>query len=163
MNEANLTIIVEQLADVLLKNNKRVAVAESCTGGWVAKCLTDLAGSSDWFERGFVTYSNQAKQEMLGVSESTLENHGAVSEKTVIEMAAGVLKHSHADYSLSISGIAGPGGGSEEKPVGLVWFAFAGNDNAIFSIQQNFSGDRNAVREQAVLYALTELTRFIEQ
>ena len=124
MSDEKLIIIVEQLALLLIKTNKKLTVAESCTGGWVAKVLTDIAGSSDWFERGFVTYSNQAKHEMLGVKEATLENHGAVSEETVVEMAEGALTNSHADFSLSISGIAGPGGGSSEKPVGLVWFSW---------------------------------------
>ena len=117
MHNKELILIVEQIAALLLKKSKRLAVAESCTGGWVAKALTDLAGSSVWFERGFVTYSNQAKHEMLGVAESTLETYGAVSQETVFEMAIGALINSQADFSLSISGIAGPGGGSAEKPV----------------------------------------------
>jgi len=118
-----------------------------------------------WFERGFVTYSNEAKREMLAVAESTLETYGAVSQETVIEMAQGALKNSRADYSLSISGIAGPEGGSTEKPVGLVWFAWAekrDNTQKIISAKQKiFSGDREAVRQQAVDYALTELIEII--
>ncbi len=125
MHDKNLPLIVEQLAELLIKFNKQMSVAESCTGGWVAKELTDLSGSSAWFERGFVTYSNQAKHEMLGVLESTLDTYGAVSEETVTEMAIGALKNSHADFSLSVSGIAGPTGGSVEKPVVLVWFSWA--------------------------------------
>lgn len=168
MQNKKLTLLVEQLAELLMTNNKQLTVAESCTGGWVAKVLTDLSGSSVWFERGFVTYSNQAKQEMLGVAESTLERYGAVSQETVIEMAKGALKNSHADYSLSISGIAGPDGGTIDKPVGLVWFAWceksSANQNAVISTEQKiFSGDRDAVREQAVLHALTELLVFIKQ
>jgi len=165
MSDKETTSIIEQLAELLIKNNKQLTVAESCTGGWVAKVLTDLAGSSTWFERGFVTYSNEAKREMLAVAESTLETYGAVSQETVIEMAQGALKNSRADYSLSISGIAGPEGGSTEKPVGLVWFAWAekrDNTQKIISAKQKiFSGDREAVRQQAVDYALTELIEII--
>lgn len=155
--------LVNQLATRLLRQQKKLAVAESCTGGGLAKVLTDLPGSSEWFERGFVTYSNQSKHEMLDVKESTLKQYGAVSEETVIEMAQGVLKNSHADFSVSISGIAGPGGGTKNKPVGLVWFAFANQDKRITSQQRLFEGDRNAVREQAIHYALTNLLQFIQQ
>ena len=162
MNDNKTTLIVEQLAANLLQNDKRLTVAESCTGGWIAKVLTDLAGSSEWFERGFVTYSNEAKQEMLGVAETTIVTYGAVSQETVAEMAIGALKNSHADYSLSVSGIAGPDGGSVDKPVGLIWFAWAYQDTIITSEKKIFSGDRNAVREQAVFHALTELTSFIQ-
>lgn len=161
MSDKELTSIVEQLAELLIKNNKQLTVAESCTGGWVAKVLTDLAGSSVWFERGFVTYSNQAKHEMLAVAESTLETHGAVSQETVVEMAQGALKNSYADYSLSISGIAGPTGGSVDKPVGLVWFAWIEKDSKTLSEQKIFSGDREAVREQAVVHALTGLIKLL--
>lgn len=167
MHDKKLTLIVEQLAGLLINNNKQLAVAESCTGGWVAKVLTDIAGSSAWFDRGFVTYSNEAKQEMLGVAESTLETHGAVSQETIHEMALGALKNSHADFSLSISGIAGPDGGSVEKPVGFVWFAWAVNDNNSVNILASenkvFDGDRDSVRHQAVEYALTELIKYIEE
>lgn len=167
MHDKNLTLIVEQLAELLIKANKQMTVAESCTGGWVAKVLTDLAGSSAWFERGFVTYSNEAKHEMLGVAESTLKTFGAVSQETVSEMAVGALTNSHADYSLSISGIAGPSGGSDEKPVGLVWFAWAektNSDENILSLEQKiFDGDRDVVRQQAVVYSLTELLSLISK
>ena len=166
MNDKELTLLVEQLARLLIQNNKKLTVAESCTGGWVAKVLTDLAGSSDWFERGFVTYSNQAKNEMLGVVELTLKNKGAVSQETVTEMALGALKNSHADFSLSISGIAGPGGGSAEKPLGLVWFGWAVKENNTFNIlaseKQVFAGDRESVRRQAVEYVLTRLIKLFE-
>lgn len=161
MPDKKITLIVEQLASVLIKNDKRLAVAESCTGGWVAKVLTDLGGSSAWFERGFVTYSNQSKHEMLGVAEVTLERFGAVSKETVTEMALGALKHSHADLSLSISGIAGPGGATEDKPQGLVWFSWAVNFNHMHTVlaseKQVFKGDRDAVRKKAVVYALKNL------
>lgn len=168
MSKINTSKIVEQLAESLTTVNKVLTVAESCTGGWLAKVLTDLSGSSVWFDRGFVTYSNAAKQEMLGVSETTLEIYGAVSQETVVEMATGALNHSHADFSISVSGIAGPSGGSDDKPVGLVWFAWcekssANKEGALFSEQKIFSGDRNAVREQAVVYAVTELINFIKK
>jgi len=166
MNNQDLTKIVEQLAESLMKNTKLMSVAESCTGGWVAKVLTDLAGSSDWFERGFVTYSNRAKHEMLGVAEATLQEFGAVSEETVCEMAVGAILNSHADFSLSISGIAGPGGGSEDKPVGLVWFAWAEKNNGsaevMLSEKKIFAGDRDAVRHQAVIHSLTQLLGLIK-
>lgn len=165
MHDKKIPLVVEQLAGLFIKNDKRLAVAESCTGGWVAKVITDLTGSSVWFERGFVTYSNEAKREMLGVTESTLATYGAVSQETVTEMAVGALKNSHADLSLSISGIAGPDGGSTEKPVGLVWFAWAEKKNkseeVINTEQKIFNGDRDAVRYQAVFYALTGLVKLL--
>ena len=163
MPEKKITLLVGQLADSLIERNKKLTVAESCTGGWIAKVLTDLAGSSVWFERGFVTYSNQAKHEMLGVTEATLENFGAVSQETVAEMATGALKNSHADFSLSVSGIAGPGGGSNDKPVGLVWFACSNKDGIIASEQKIFSGDRDEVRKQAVIFSLTQLIKLLDE
>lgn len=167
MSDEKLTIIVNKIATSLIKANKKLTVAESCTGGWVAKVLTDLVGSSDWFERGFVTYSNQAKNEMLGVKKSTLENHGAVSQETVAEMAEGALKNSHADFSLSISGIAGPGGGSKEKPVGLVWFSWAVKENnsprVLVTEQRVFDGERESVRYQSVEFVLTELINILKK
>lgn len=168
MSEKNTTILVEQLAESLLTANKNLAVAESCTGGWIAKVLTDMSGSSAWFERGFVTYSNMAKQEMLGVKAETIDKQGAVSQETAEQMAVGAIKNSRADYSLSVSGIAGPGGGSIDKPVGLVWFAWckklSANEQVIISSkQQNFMGDRNSIREQAVDYALSEVMKYIQR
>lgn len=167
MSDEKLALIVEQIAELLLKADKKLTTAESCTGGWVAKVLTDIAGSSEWFERGFVTYSNPAKHEMLDVSESTLETYGAVSQETVSAMAIGALKNSHADFSLSISGIAGPGGGIKDKPVGLVWFSWAAKENNTLNIlaseKKVFSGDRESVREQAVEYVLTELIKLLEK
>lgn len=163
MPEKKITLLVGQLADLLIERNKKLTVAESCTGGWIAKVLTDLAGSSVWFERGFVTYSNQAKHEMLSVAEATLESYGAVSQETVAEMAAGALKNSHADFSLSVSGIAGPGGGSADKPVGLVWFAWSNKDGIVASEQKIFSGDRDEVRKQAVIFALTQLIKILDE
>ena len=167
MNSQEQAILVKQLAEFLTQHHQYMCVAESCTGGWVAKVLTDLAGSSAWFERGFVTYSNRAKHEMLGVAESTLQMFGAVSEETVSAMAVGALTNSHADFSLAISGIAGPGGGTKEKPVGLVWFAWAEKnrqgETVMLSEQKNFSGDREAIRYQAVTHALTQLVNLLKK
>lgn len=125
MTDSELMQLSEQVGQALKARGATVTTAESCTGGWVAKVITDIAGSSARFERGFVTYSNEAKAQMIGVREETLAQHGAVSEPVVVEMAIGALKAARADYAVSISGIAGPDGGSEEKPVGTVWFAFA--------------------------------------
>ena len=130
-----------------------LACAESCTGGWVAKVCTDRAGSSHWFDRGFVTYTNESKQELLGVEVKTLEQNGAVSEQTVAEMAQGALARSNAQVSLSISGIAGPGGGTLEKPVGTVYFGWAVAGKTVTE-RVHFEGDREAVRSQAVSHAL---------
>jgi len=130
-----------------------LAVAESCTGGWIAKCCTDVAGSSQWFDRGFVTYSNQAKQEMVAVLPDTIAAQGAVSEAVVTEMATGALANSRADISIAVSGIAGPGGGTEEKPVGTVWLAWAMGPEVV-TLQQHYQGDREAIRRQTVATAL---------
>jgi nicotinamide-nucleotide amidase len=131
-----------------------LTTAESCTGGWVAQAVTTVAGSSDWFERGFVTYSDAAKQEMLGVSARTLAAHGAVSEQTAREMAIGALAHSRAQVALAITGIAGPGGGSAEKPVGTVCFAWATKIGAVSAETRQFEGERESVRRQSVIAAL---------
>jgi nicotinamide-nucleotide amidase len=139
-----------------------LAVAESCTGGWVAKCLTDLTGSSRWFDRGFVTYSNAAKQDMLGVPEAMLREHGAVSEATVLAMVDGVLAHSQADVALAISGIAGPGGAVPGKPVGTVCFAWAVGPDVRLADTCRFAGDRDAVRSQAVEHALKQLVTMLQ-
>jgi nicotinamide-nucleotide amidase len=152
-----LTELSERLAKLLLDRGKQLAVAESCTGGWLAKCLTDVSGSSGWFERGFTTYSNDAKREMLGVEAATLAEYGAVSEAVVREMAQGVLSHSPADIAVAISGIAGPDGGSPDKPVGTVCFAFAERGGNVQAMTCHFKGDREAVRRSAVHYALSQL------
>lgn len=133
------------------------ATAESCTGGWVAQAITAIAGSSDWFERGFVTYSDEAKQELLGVPAATLATHGAVSAETAAAMARGALTRSHASLAVSITGIAGPGGGSREKPIGTVWFGFALRAGDVITRHRLFTGDRYSVRAQAVAYALQGL------
>lgn len=137
----------------LLQRGLSIATAESCTGGWIAKIMTDIPGSSGWFERGFVTYTNEAKQDMLGVQTHTLQQHGAVSEQTVREMASGALSNSRADVSVAVSGIAGPGGGSADKPVGTVWLAWAVGGK-LRTLHVHLSGDRSRVREQAVGLAL---------
>ena len=152
---------LEQLAGrvggLLLEQNRSLTTAESCTGGWVAKCITDIAGSSAWFDRGFVTYSNRAKQDMLGVTAETLEVHGAVSEATVSAMARGALTRSAADIAVAVSGIAGPGGGVPGKPVGTVCFAWLVSGAAPRLDSWQFDGDREAVRRQAVARALEGL------
>ena len=163
MTDSELMQLSEQVGLALKAQGATVTTAESCTGGWIAKALTDIAGSSAWFDRGFVTYSNAAKHELLGVSEATLEQYGAVSEQVVREMAQGVLHAAGADIGLSVSGIAGPDGGSTEKPVGTVWFGFAGRDGRIVTAKQQFSGDREAVRLQAAVFAIqTALFEFLQ-
>ena len=157
MTDSELMQLSEQVGQALKARGATVTTAESCTGGWVAKVITDIAGSSAWFERGFVTYSNEAKAQMIGVREETLAQHGAVSEPVVVEMAIGALKAARADYAVSISGIAGPDGGREEKPVGTVWFAFATARGEGITRRECFSGDRDAVRRQATAYALQTL------
>ena len=138
-----------------------LATAESCTGGWIAKVVTDVAGSSGWLERGFVTYSNEAKQEMLGVATTTLERDGAVSEAVVREMALGTLQRSRAQLAVAVSGIAGPGGGSVEKPLGTVCFAWALKGREPLLRRERFDGDREAVRRQTVQRALEGLIEML--
>ena len=148
--------LVRELAGHLQRRGWWLSCAESCTGGGIAAALTDLAGSSSWFDRGFVTYSNQAKLEMLGVSAETLARCGAVSRETVIEMAGGALVHSAAQLSVAVSGIAGPAGGSPDKPVGTVWIAWA-TAHEVSAVCEHFPGDRAAVRAAAVDAALLGL------
>jgi nicotinamide-nucleotide amidase len=155
--DAELGVLATRLGACLLETQRKLALAESCTGGWVAKVVTDIAGSSQWFDRGFVTYTNESKQAMLQVPADTLATEGAVSAATVAAMARGALTQSAAQLSCAISGIAGPGGGSETKPVGLVWFAWAVRDAAVRTEQQIFNGDRETVRRQAVAHALRGL------
>ncbi len=152
----SLISLVARIGERLLARGWMLTTAESCTGGWIAKTVTDVAGSSAWFDRGFVTYSNAAKQEMLGVALETLTRHGAVSEPVVKEMAAGALAQSRAQAAIAISGIAGPGGGSAEKPVGTVWFAW-GLPGRIVTQCMQLAGDRESVRQQAVRIALDGL------
>ncbi len=137
-----------------------LATAESCTGGWITKCVTDIPGSSSWLERGFITYSNAAKQDMLGVAAATLSEYGAVSEPVVREMAAGAVARSAARVAVAVSGVAGPGGGSVQKPVGSVCFGFAVPEG-ITTETRRFTGDREAVRRQSVAHALTRLVELL--
>lgn len=157
-----LTALATRVGAQLKAQGMMLAAAESCTGGWVAQALTAIAGSSDWFERGFVTYSDAAKQEMLGVSAATLAAHGAVSEQTAREMAAGALARSRAQVALSITGIAGPSGGSPQKPVGMVCFAWASSQGAVAARTQHFDGDRESVRRQSVMFALQGVLTLLE-
>lgn len=145
-----------QLGEALRARGWRATTAESCTGGGVASAITMVAGSSDWFEYGFVTYANGAKESLLGVTAATLERHGAVSEPVVREMAEGALRASGADLAVAISGVAGPGGGTEDKPVGTVWFAWAAPDGTTAE-RHRIDGDRDEVRRQAVVIALRGL------
>ncbi len=151
-----------RVGEALLARKSMLACAESCTGGWVSEVVTATAGSSQWFERGFVTYSNAAKQEMLGVKADTLRQDGAVSEAVVREMAAGALRRSHAQAALAISGVAGPAGGSPGKPVGTVCFAWVLQGGEPTAETLHFSGDRKAVRRQSVVYALQGLLRALD-
>ncbi len=146
--------LAKQLGDALLARGMVMATAESCTGGGVAQAVTDIAGSSAWFERGFVTYANVAKIEMLGVRQSTLDTHGAVSEMTVREMSLGALQYSGAHLALAVSGIAGPSGGSATKPVGTVWFAWATREGQLQARLHQLNGDRSQIRAQAVQISL---------
>jgi nicotinamide-nucleotide amidase len=148
--------LVESLAQALLQRGWGLVTAESCTGGLISAACTELAGSSQWFERGFVTYSNAAKTQMLGMDALLITSHGAVSEPVARAMAQGALLHSAAQVALAITGVAGPGGGSVAKPVGTVWFAFAG-PWGVHSELQHFGGDRAAVRQAAALHALVRL------
>lgn len=152
---------LQRLTARLQRRGLMIATAESCTAGLIAKLLTDTAGSSSWFERGFVTYSNQSKIEMLGVAQQTLNHYGAVSRQTVREMAAGALANSHAQVALATSGVAGPSGGSEEKPVGTVWFAWVVADKRTEE-RMYLDGDRDVVRTQAALYALSGMARMLD-
>lgn len=152
-----LDSIAARLGAALLAQGLRLTAAESCTGGWIAKVVTDIPGSSAWFERGFVTYSNAAKAELLGVQTQTLETHGAVSEPVVLEMVAGALNHSQAQVAVAVSGIAGPDGGSADKPVGTVWFAWSLPGASPWTERLQFAGDRGEVRHQAVRVALEVL------
>ena len=154
MTDDQLKTLSAVNGQLLLRRQATVTTAESCTGGWIAKVLTDVAGSSAWFERAFITYSNDAKQQMVGVSDSSLQQWGAVSEQVVKEMAAGALKEAAADFAIAVSGIAGPDGGTAEKPVGTVWFGLAAATGATLQKCVVFQGDRDAVRRQTVATAL---------
>jgi len=146
-----------QLASALIKRNLRIALAESCTGGLVCEQLTNIPGSSIWFDRGFITYSNESKIELLKVKETTLTEFGAVSKEIASEMALGTLDASHADIALSITGIAGPSGGSIDKPVGTVFFAIAYQNKVVFNASKIFPGSRENICESSCLFALNQV------
>jgi nicotinamide-nucleotide amidase len=155
--DQDLNTLSAEIGRRLVARGWKLATAESCTGGWVAEVVTATAGSSGWFDCGFVTYSNESKQTLLGVASATLERFGAVSEPTVREMVAGALERSRADVALAVSGVAGPGGGSADKPVGLVCFGWGRRGADVRSTTVQFAGDREAVRRQAVLHVLNDL------
>lgn len=152
--DADLRTLVDRLAERLQALDLRIATAESCTGGWLAKCLTDRPGSSAWFEFGFVTYGNNAKLALLGVSEASLNARGAVSEDVAEQMAVGARLASAAELAVAITGIAGPDGGTPDKPVGTVWIAWAGPGTDLTAELCRFQGDRATIRRQAVAAAL---------
>ncbi len=153
-SEQELVDLAEQLGECMKAKGMKLASAESCTGGWLAKIITDIPGSSAWFTGSVVSYSNTAKQSLLGVAENTLNEFGAVSGETVLEMSDGLFSHTDADVAVSISGIAGPDGGSEDKPVGLVWLSWGKRDKSVFANPFNFEGDREDVRKQSIKQAL---------
>ncbi|MFO7529641.1 MAG: nicotinamide-nucleotide amidohydrolase family protein [Marinobacter sp.] len=151
-----------RLGKLLQKQGRTIATAESCTGGWVAKVLTDRPGSSAYVMAGLVTYSDSAKQALLGVSAETLGQHGAVSEPVVRQMVAGAVQAAGVDVAVAISGVAGPGGGSPGKPVGMVWFAWGSGPDQTEAVVRHFDGDRDEVRRQSVLFALQAVSGFLE-
>jgi nicotinamide-nucleotide amidase len=155
--------LAAQVGEALKSRGMLLVTAESCTGGGVTQAITEVAGSSAWFERGFVTYSNLSKQQMLGVRESTLRQHGAVSEMTVREMVEGALQHSAAQVALAVSGIAGPDGGTADKPVGTVWFAWGIKSGEVHAQRYQLDGNRAAVREQSVRIALQGVINLLNQ
>jgi nicotinamide-nucleotide amidase len=157
MDSVTISNLAAELGETLKARGFTLAMAESCTGGMVAQFITSIPGSSVWFDRGFVTYSNQAKIEMLGVLSQTIEKFGAVSEQIVTEMVSGVLKNSHAQIAGSISGIAGPDGGTEEKPIGTVCFAWAEPHKPILTTTKHYQGNRQEIRQQATITMMTGL------
>ena len=156
----NAQVLARQLAGLLLARGQMMASAESCTGGMIAATCTDLAGSSAWFERGFVSYSNEAKTDLLGVPAALIAEHGAVSEPVVRAMAQGALQHSHAQVSVAVTGVAGPGGGSVGKPVGSVWFGWATPAGVVTQLC-HFEGDRHQVRQACVQHAMQRLAELL--
>ncbi|AKC87570.1 CinA family protein [Pseudoxanthomonas suwonensis] len=159
--DAQLHEQAQALGGRLRAARDHLVTAESCTGGWIAKCLTDIAGSSDWFDCGLVVYSYEAKQGLLGVHPQTLEEHGAVSRETAIEMVSGALVHSGASVAVAVTGIAGPGGGSADKPVGTVWIAWKRRGGYARAQAFHFDGDREAVRRQTVGQALAGIAELL--
>ena len=161
VSDEELHQLAAELGDKLIARGWMLATAESCTGGWAGQLLTSLPGSSQWYERGFITYANAAKIEMLGVPPEVIDEHGAVSEETASAMAAGALAHSHAQATLAISGIAGPGGGTPQKPVGLVCYGWALEDGTVMSSTCRLDGDREEIRARAVAAAMRGLIELL--
>ena len=159
--DADLAQLSARIGETLRERSLTLATAESCTGGWAAQIVTHTSGSSAWFDRGFVTYSNEAKTAMLGVSPETLAAHGAVSVEAAFEMAAGALAHSAAGVALAITGVAGPTGGSAEKPVGTVCFAWCRRGEIPLAERRNFDGDRESIRRQSAIHALEGVLRLL--
>lgn len=157
MTDEKLYQLAERVGKALKAKGMMMATAESCTGGWIAQVVTAVPGSSAWFERGFVVYTYISKREMLGVKAETLENFGAVSEQTVREMTAGALERSHAQVAVSVSGTAGPSGGTAQKPVGTVCFGWGEKGGAVQTVVKQWAGDRETVRRQAVVFALEQV------
>jgi nicotinamide-nucleotide amidase len=153
-SEQELRDLAGQLGECMKALGLTLASAESCTGGWLAKIITDIPGSSAWFTGSVVSYSNEAKHSLLGVNEATLKEFGAVCGETVLEMTDGLFAHTEADVAVSVSGIAGPDGGSEDKPVGLVWLSWGKRDKSIYAEPYHFDGDREAVRKESIKQAL---------
>ena len=158
-----MDILAAQVGGLLKAHGLMLATAESCTGGGVAYAVTEIAGSSAWFERGFIAYSNEAKHEMLGVAQDTLLRHGAVSEAVVREMATGAIRHSHAQVSLAVSGIAGPDGGTADKPVGTVWFAWCIKGRMCVAHMHHLTGNRAEIRARSVRIALQGVLDLLNQ
>jgi nicotinamide-nucleotide amidase len=163
MARDTLRVLARRVGAQLKKRRLKLATAESCTGGWIAQTVTSVPGSSAWFDRGFVTYSNEAKQELLGVRSRTLSRHGAVSRETANEMAAGALARSRAQVSIAVTGVAGPGGGTKAKPVGTVCVAWARRRGAMESVTRHFPGGRERVRRQSMVFALQGLLERLEE
>mgnify|MGYP000951337223 CR=1 FL=1 len=159
---SELEKLAERLGAALLSRGESLVVAESCTGGWVGQAVTAVPGSSAWYERCYITYSNTAKREMLGAQQTTLDQYGAVSPQTAQEIAIGALNRSHAHISVSITGIAGPDGGTAEKPVGMVCFAWAAQEGLVQQETRYFTGDRETIRRQAVATALQGILRILD-
>lgn len=159
---ATLQALAQRTGHLLRDTHHRLVTAESCTGGWIAKAVTDIAGCSDWFDCGMAAYSYEAKQALLGVNPHTLETHGAVSRETVIEMVSGALVNSGASVAVAVTGIAGPGGGSDDKPVGTVWIGWKRRGGYASARLFQFDGDRDAVRRQTVAAALRGLAETVD-
>lgn len=160
--ETQVDSLLQRIAAILTARGWRMATAESCTGGWIAKCCTDMAGSSVWFDRGYITYSYKSKEQMLGVSHQDLLEHGAVSEVIACQMATGAKEHSNAAVTVSATGIAGPGGEQPDKPVGLVHFGWCIDDHQVVCDAVVFEGDRQSVRQQTVVHALTGIVQGLD-